>query len=274
MRIESYIEHGWKKQGSLYEALGLNRKEPGSLSVVGAGGKTTVIARLMKEHEKRGIPVVVSTTTHIQQIKASYFLDKPSGQRMRQILKDKGKVWMGYPCGNGKIKAFTEQEQKKLLDEAIAMGACVLIEADGAKGRPCKAPADYEPVLHPDTVLVLSVYGLQAIGAAIEDSCLRVDKVEEILGKSGQDILTTHDIAILAASRKGGRKGVASSMDYQVILNQADDERLKEAAAGIGEELFRQGIRRVHRTTGLSEETGQLRVSGQTRLGGQEGTEE
>ena len=63
-------------------------------------------------------------------------------------------------------------------------------------------------------------------------------------------------------------------MDYQVILNQADDERLKEAAAGIGEELFRQGIRRVHRTTGLSEETGQLRVSGQTRLGGQEGTEE
>ena len=177
MRIESYIEDGWKKQGSLYEALGLNRKEPGILSVVGAGGKTTVIARLMKEHEKRGIPVVVSTTTHIQQIKASYFLDKPSGQRMRQILKDKGKVWMGYPCGNGKIKAFTEQEQKKLLDEAIAMGACVLIEADGAKGRPCKAPADYEPVLHPDTVLVLSVYGLQAIGAAIEDSCLRVDKV-------------------------------------------------------------------------------------------------
>ena len=274
MRIESYIEDGWKKQGSLYEALGLNNREPGILSVVGAGGKTTVIARLMKEHEKRGIPVVVSTTTHIQQIKASYFLDKPSGQRMRQILKDKGKVWMGYPCGNGKIKAFTEQEQKKLLDEAIAMGACVLIEADGAKGRPCKAPADYEPVLHPDTVLVLSVYGLQAIGAAIEDSCLRVDKVEEILGKSGQDILTTHDIAILAASRKGGRKGVASSMDYQVILNQADDERLKEAAAGIGEELFRQGIRRVLRTTGLSEETGQLRVSGQTRLGGQEGTEE
>ena len=95
---------------------------------------------------------------------------------------------MGDPCGNGKIQAFPEQEQKKLLDEAIAMGACVLIEADGAKGRPCKAPADYEPVLHPDTVLVLSVYGLQAIGAAIEDSCLRVDKVEEILGKSGQDV--------------------------------------------------------------------------------------
>lgn len=241
MRIESYIEDGWKKQGSLYEALGLNKKE----------------------HEKRGIPVVVSTTTHIQQIKTSYFLDKPSGQRMRQILKDEGKVWMGHPCGNRKIKAFPEQEQKKLLEEARSMGARVLLESDGAKGHPCKAPADYEPVLHPDTDLVLSVYGLQAIGATIEDSCLRVDKVAEILGKSGQDILTTHDIAILAASRKGGRKGVDSLVDYQVILNQADDERLKEAAAGIGEELFRQGIRRVHRTTGLSEETGQLRVSGQ-----------
>ena len=92
MRIESYIEDGWKKQGSLYEALGLNNREPGILSVVGAGGKTTVIARLMKEHEKRGIPVVVSTTTHIQQIQASYFLDKPSVQRMRQILKDTGKA--------------------------------------------------------------------------------------------------------------------------------------------------------------------------------------
>lgn len=274
MKIESYVDGVWQEQDSLYEALGLEEKKPGIISVVGAGGKTTVIARLMKEHERKGIPVVITTTTHIQQIDAPYFLDHPSGKRMRKILEEEGKVWMGRPCGNGKIEAFPGQEQKRLLEEALSMGARVLIEADGAKGHPCKAPADYEPVLYPDSALVLSVYGLQAAGRKIEDSCLRVDKVAQILGKSGQDILTTHDIAILAASREGGRKCVEPSMDYQVILNQADNEELRKAASEIGEELFTHCIRKIHRTTGLSGAAGQPQISAQTRLAGQEETEE
>ena len=43
----------------------------------------------------------------------------------------------------------------------------VLIEADGAKRRPLKVPAEHEPVIPEMTTHVLSVYGLDSIGKKI-----------------------------------------------------------------------------------------------------------
>ena len=38
----------------------------------------------------------------------------------------------------------------------------VLIEADGSKRLPCKVPADHEPVLLPESDIVVAVLGLSA----------------------------------------------------------------------------------------------------------------
>ena len=44
------------------------------ISAVGAGGKTTILHRLADEYVRAGIPVIVTTTTHILKEDRPYFL--------------------------------------------------------------------------------------------------------------------------------------------------------------------------------------------------------
>ena len=71
---------------------------------------------------------------------------------------------------------------------------------------------------------------MRAIGKKIKDVCFRIGEVENILGKTGEDILRPEDIMTLAVSRSAGRKCVTDEMEYQVILNQADTEEEKQTA--------------------------------------------
>ena len=48
----------------------------------------------------------------------------------------------------------------------------ILVEADGAKRKPIKAPADYEPVIPSSTTLVIGVIGLDALGKAIDEETI------------------------------------------------------------------------------------------------------
>ena len=62
--IISYINGEWKEPGSLCQAIGIFKENfHKTVSVVGGGGKTTVIRRLMDECRNAEIPCAVSTTT-------------------------------------------------------------------------------------------------------------------------------------------------------------------------------------------------------------------
>ena len=59
--IISYINGEWKEPGSLCQAIGIFKENfHKTVSVVGGGGKTTVIRRLMDECRNAGIPCAVS----------------------------------------------------------------------------------------------------------------------------------------------------------------------------------------------------------------------
>ena len=77
---------------------------------------------------------------------------------------------------------------------------------------------------------MLCVYGLDGVGQPIKEVCCRVEEVCAILGKREKDVLTAADLAKLAVSPAGGRKGVRPGMDYAVLFNKADT-REREAAA-------------------------------------------
>ena len=80
--IISYINGEWKEPGSLCQAVGIYKGDFHKIvSVVGGGGKTTVIRAMFRECMENSdgrIPCAVSTTTHIQKTNAEYFLGEPS----------------------------------------------------------------------------------------------------------------------------------------------------------------------------------------------------
>ena len=151
----------------------------------------------------------------------------------RKKLSDYGAVWMGREIRKGKLASF----QKEFLEEVSREPVLLLLEADGAKHFPVKAPAEHEPVICEKTGIVLNVYGMRAIGKKIKDVCFRIGEVEKILGKTGEDILRPEDIMTLAVSRSAGRKCVTDEMEYQVILNQADTEEEKQTAMQLAEDI-------------------------------------
>ena len=248
--ILSWREDGWQKESSLFDALGVNVDHQEVLSLTGGGGKTTVIRRLQKECMERNVFHGVSTTTHMQYEKNESFLGIPSLESFLEIYQRCGTVWMGEPVSEEKMKGFSEA----FLQKVYKTGAWLLLEADGAKCLPIKAPEAHEPVILPETTRVIQVYGMDGLDQSIGERCFRSHRVAEILGKKENDQLTEVDLAVLAASPQGGRKLVGDRF-YHVILNKADTPQQVRKAMITGAKMLEYGISQVSITSHLLEDT-------------------
>ena len=157
---------------------------------------------------------------------------------------------MGEPVSGEKMAGLPEE----FLRQVIHAGAWLLLEADGAKCLPVKAPEEHEPVILPETTRVIQVYGLDGLDQPVNKRCFRSHKVAEILGKKESDQLTEADLAVLAASPQGGRK-LVGDRSYHVILNKADTPQQLRRAMTVGEKMLEYGISQVDITSHLLEDT-------------------
>ena len=201
------------------------------ISLVGGGGKTTLMYNMAAHCARKGWRVLAATTTHIQQ---------PPGEVFAQTDADLFRLWergsyavAGTPAPGGKLTA-PPQEQ---LERWMAIADLVLIEADGAKRMPCKAPAAHEPVLLPQSDIVLAVAGLSAVGKPLQEVCFRLETACTLLGVPPETILTPELLAKLLADEQGGRKAVGARHFY-AVLNQADTPQ-RQAAGEKTKELLR-----------------------------------
>ena len=68
---------------------------------------------------------------------------------------------------NGKLRGIPSEWVEKLA--ALPGVTTLLVEADGAAGRPLKAPREDEPVLPQETSLLIPVVGIDALGSPLEE---------------------------------------------------------------------------------------------------------
>ncbi len=257
--IYTYSGERLHETDSLRQALKLEKEELRGqrpvISAVGAGGKTTMLRRIADEYVRAGIPVLVTTTTHIMKEDREWFLSGFSKEKIEEQLQKAGQAWVGEPAPDGKLGKLSDSALEKLLGWEVPeqkdpgkekqRKVPILIEADGAKRLPVKVPAEHEPVILSCTTHVLSVYGLDSVGKKIEDTVFRPELAEILLNKKRTECVTEEDIARLAASDLAGRKGCPATALYTVVLNKADDEKLRKTALAICRFLEENGIRQV-----------------------------
>ena len=185
------------------------------VSLVGGGGKTTLLYAMAAHCASRGWKVLVTTTTHIL-CPANGTLAQTDAQL--QALWARGSyAVVGTPAPGGKLTASAADQLAAWMDQADG----VFIEADGAKHLPCKAPAEQEPVLLPQSDIVLGVAGLSALDQPLHKVCFRLEQACALLQAEPETLLTPELLAQLLASPRGGRKQVGDRLFYGV-LNQAD----------------------------------------------------
>ena len=125
------------------------------VSLVGGGGKTTLLYAMADHCARKGWQVLVTTTTHIRQPAACY---APDDAALTALWQAGHYAVIGTPAENGKLTLPPPQ-----LLRRMAQADAVFIEADGAKHYPCKVPAAHEPVLLPQSDIVLALAGLSAL---------------------------------------------------------------------------------------------------------------
>lgn len=190
-------------------------KEKGHVvSLVGGGGKTTLLYAMARCCAAKGWRVLVSTTTHIQRPETGWV----------QTLDERNARWnagtyavAGLPAEAGKLKGLLPETLRLWMQGADL----VLLEADGAKHLPCKAPAAHEPVILPESDIVLAVAGLSAEERPLKEVCFRLEQACTLLDATPETRLTPPLLAKLLASEQGGRKNVQDRAFY-AVLNQAD----------------------------------------------------
>ena len=114
------------------------------------------------------------------------------------------------------------------------------VEADGAKRKPLKVPADWEPVIPDFADVVVSVIGLDCLGKPICETAHRAEYTSSFLEKNLEAPVTAEDIEKIATSVHGLYKNVDHKV-YRVYLNKADILPDSSPAEHIVEDLAKQG---------------------------------
>ena len=187
-----------------------------TICLVGGGGKTTVMYELAAMWAACGRKVLVLTSTHIlRPVDGSFAADVPAVQNLWQQGRY---AVIGTPeLSTGKLTAPPQD-----LYEALKLQADVILcEADGSRHHPCKVPAAYEPVLLPDSDIVLAVAGMDALGHSLAQACQRPQPAAALLGCSLDSVIDEQMLAALLLSEQGARKNVGTRT-YYIVLNKCD----------------------------------------------------
>jgi len=123
----------------------------------------------------------------------------------------------------------------------------VLVEADGSRMRPVKAPADHEPVIPPESTLVIPVVGIDALARPISDTAHRPARVSALTGLPPDVRLTPDAIAQLLTHPSGGLKNVPDTARVIPLINKVETEAELAAARQIAWQVLRQSHGRIQR---------------------------
>jgi molybdenum cofactor cytidylyltransferase len=218
------------------------------VSLVGAGGKTTVLFSLAIDLRKRGFSVVATSTTRMQ-IPVTPTTAPPL------VVVDDEDNWLTTVksrlarYGSVAVIQSRERDDKLLgletvmIDPLRSLADCVVVEADGARGRSLKAPADHEPVIPDETTLTIIIVGLDVLDQRLDaDQVHRLEVVTALSGTVPGMEVTERVVA--DAVIKGYLPKIPKGSRHLVFLNKASDYRLR-VAERLGEMLLRGGVSEV-----------------------------
>jgi probable selenium-dependent hydroxylase accessory protein YqeC len=218
---------------SLVCRLGIGDHE--LIAIVGAGGKSTLMATLGSELAASGHSVVATTTTKMG-----------SDQTLRYptVVWDDGggpPTMAGRP---GPILFLARSDHRKVtgpppetIDELFAVTDHVLVEADGARGKSFKAPDAHEPVIPQATTLVVVVMGADAFDRTIAEAAHRPGRVEYLTGSDRSSRITPALAAAVLGHPEGGLRNAPAHARVVVGVTKVDDAARRAAADQLARHL-------------------------------------
>lgn len=221
------------------------------IAFTGSGGKSAAMFTLArqwlarKSADKQGT-VLVTTTTHLGLTQLSgadvhltitrlQDLDWPAGGRLEDVVLLTGPVVTPEKVGGLSFEAIA-----RLDAIAAEWDVPLLIEADGSRRKPLKAPAPHEPVVPPCVDTVVVVAGMSGLGQPLGKEW--VHRPERFAALTGLQIGAPVTVEVLTAAltaETGGLQGIPPDAKRIALLNQCDTPELAGQARRMSGQLLK-----------------------------------
>jgi molybdenum cofactor cytidylyltransferase len=213
---------------------------PRTIAFAGAGGKTSAMFLLARQ---LGRPAIVTATTHLgawQPRLADRHIIVAPGQALPPFeLTDRQTTLVTGPIRAGRTTPISDAALAALRSRAEVEGVVVLIEADGARQKPLKAPEAHEPAIPGSVDQVVYVAGLSGLGKPLSPET--VHRPEIFAGLSGLALnqpISREALVRVLLHPDGGLKRIPEGARRVALLNQADVPALQSAGFGMASALL------------------------------------
>ena len=220
--------------GGLVEWLGLGSRE--LIAIVGAGGKSTLVATLGAEYAASGHTVILTTTAKM----GADQLTEPTC-----VTTDLGVVEARLVAGEP-LFVVADVEGEKVIGVSPDMvdtlfvesrADVVVVESDGARRKRFKAPAAHEPVIPSLSTSVVVVAGASALGRPIREAAHRPEIVAALADVDVLHPLTPAIAAKVLVHPLGGAKNVPEAAALRYVVTATPD--LVDAGRSLADEIRR-----------------------------------
>lgn len=221
------------------------------ISLTGAGGKTTALFQLARQISNRQRPsdpgnhtelaAIVTSTTHLgtwQIPLADRHIIAIDGGDLHD-LPNQGVLLVTGGTEGDRTRPVSEVVLNQLHEFTLEQNIHLLIEADGARQKPLKAPATHEPPVPIFSDMVIHVTGLRALGEPLhEDLVQRAELFSQLSGLPPGATITPQAIVTMLTHPQGGRKNIPPNARRIALLNQADTPGLQSIGGNMAHELL------------------------------------
>ena len=169
------------------------------VSIVGAGGKTTLLNHLSNEYSADNSVLMTTTTKIFPPLKYDYlYHDINFLETVAHPLKNS--LYVVAPKYKNKLSSLPKED----LETLIKYFDYTFIEADGSNMKPLKGWNKGEPVICSDTTITIGVIDLTHIGEVIDKEFIhRIELFCELIDKKEGDLLTLDDYIKIILKKDG-----------------------------------------------------------------------
>jgi probable selenium-dependent hydroxylase accessory protein YqeC len=222
---------------SLVQALDL--EDARLIALCGAGGKSSLLMALVREWSAAGGEHILATTTTKLGADELYgpwtsFSAADADGILSMTTASEG-AWLAYSRHDicrSRLFGFAPE----VIDAVAARGnfTRIIVEADGARRLPLKAPSEIEPVCPASTDTLIAVAGLGGLGAVLgEDTVFRPERWTALTGLPALTRVTAESLARIIVHPEGLMRGAPPHVRRVVLLNQADSPARADLADAV-----------------------------------------
>ena len=209
-------------------------------TLVGAGGKSTGMRKIADFVSRRGMRAAMTTTTRIgvEEFSAYPAITVRNEEELpASLLSDEACMVVSHGTEGGKHAGL---DPAWIARCAVPPDLVLLVEGDGSRRKPMKAPTAWEPVIPAGTREVFALMGASAFDENVDsERCYNPEGVLALLGQP-HAVFDVPALVMLAADVRGCRKGVQEGMGFHLIVNQGDLEDKRESARAMLRALSRE----------------------------------